>query len=105
MSLITYRTELVSSSAGFDGTDMKKTELGWILVYNNNSHVRTPLTLAQSHNEGRTWEHVLNLESDPTGEFAYPFVLQSQIDPSMLHVCYTFHNTTVHTMAYAQIHF
>ena len=49
-----------------------------LLVWNNNdgsnaqtSGKRTPLTVAISKNEGETWEHMTNLESDPAGWYCY----------------------------------
>jgi hypothetical protein len=49
-----------------------------LLVWNNHQDVdaqhkgkRTPLTVAVSRNEGRTWEKVKNLEDDPDGWYCY----------------------------------
>ena len=50
-----------------------------LLVWNNNSvrdkswhgGNRTPLTIAVSKDEGKTWQHVKNIETDPDGWFCY----------------------------------
>jgi hypothetical protein len=52
-----------------------------LLVWNNHAGVdaahkgkRTPLNVAISRDEGRTWEHVKTLEDDPNGWYCYPAV-------------------------------
>lgn len=52
-----------------------------LLVWNNNADMsaghsgrRTPLSTAVSRNEGLTWEHVRNLETDPNHTYAYTSV-------------------------------
>lgn len=43
-----------------------------LLVWNNTKEkVRTPLTIAVSKDEGKTWEHVRNIEKDPEGWYCY----------------------------------
>lgn len=50
-----------------------------LLVWNNNSEkgkgwhggARTPLTIAVSKDEGKTWQHIKNIESDPDGWYCY----------------------------------
>lgn len=50
-----------------------------LLVWNNNKvkedawhgGVRTPLTIAISKDEGKTWQHIKNIESDPKGWYCY----------------------------------
>lgn len=53
-----------------------------LLVWNDNYEPdhpgfgkRTPLTAAISHNNGKTWTHVKNIESDPTHTYAYTSIL------------------------------
>lgn len=50
-----------------------------VLIWNNtyqpgagHGGKRTPLTAAVSSDEGATWEHIQNLESDPNRTFSYP---------------------------------
>ena len=49
-----------------------------LLVWNNNdgsnpqtAGKRTPLTVAVSKDEGKSWEHIRNIETDPNGWFCY----------------------------------
>lgn len=44
-----------------------------LLVWNNNKtkEIRTPLNIAISKDEGKTWEKVKTLEDDPEGRFCY----------------------------------
>lgn len=50
-----------------------------LLVWNNNGATgpgyfkgqRSPLTVAISRDEGKTWRHLQNLEDDPEGTFCY----------------------------------
>lgn len=53
-----------------------------LLVYNNHDHIdparrgkRTPLTVAISKDDGRTWQHAKNLEDDPHGWYCYTAIL------------------------------
>jgi hypothetical protein len=50
----------------------------WLLVWNNNDGSdpeikgkRTPITVAISKDEGKSWEYVKNLEADPDGWYCY----------------------------------
>ncbi len=50
----------------------------WLLVWNNNDgsnsdikDKRTPLTTAISKDEGKTWKHIKNIQSDPDGWYCY----------------------------------
>jgi len=45
-----------------------------LMAWNNNgsgNDKRTPLTLAVSKDEGKTWEHVRDIEGDPNGNYCY----------------------------------
>jgi hypothetical protein len=42
-----------------------------LLVWNNSPKERFPLTTAISHDEGRTWDHINNLDEDPGHTYAY----------------------------------
>jgi predicted neuraminidase len=67
--------------------DMVKLRDGRIvLAFNNSNKRRTPLTLAMSEDEGKTWPHKRNLIEEP-GEFSYPAIIQDS--KGMLHVTYT----------------
>lgn len=50
----------------------------WLLVWNNNDgsnleikDKRTPITIAVSKDEGRTWEKIKNIHADPDGWYCY----------------------------------
>jgi len=58
-----------------------------IIVFNDSSTSRTPLSVALSLDEGKTWEKPLALESNP-GEYSYPSAIQTE--DGMIHVTYTF---------------
>jgi len=58
-----------------------------LLVFNDSESSRTPLSIARSIDEGRTWEPPLTLESNP-GEYSYPCVIQTQ--DRKIHITYTF---------------
>jgi predicted neuraminidase len=47
-----------------------------IMVWNNNgkSQNRTPLSVAISSNEGKTWDKIKNIENDSAGSFSYPAI-------------------------------
>lgn len=46
-----------------------------LLVWNQSPNQRTPLTAAVSSDEGRTWRHVRQIETDPQHRYAYTSVL------------------------------
>jgi predicted neuraminidase len=91
--------------AGMDGTVMRGApDLGMLLIFNNSTQHRTPLSAAISLDEGHTWQHLFDLEGDPTGSFEYPTVVQSRFNPRIAHVCYTHTNSTSHrNIAFATI--
>jgi predicted neuraminidase len=63
-----------------------------ILVFNNQDNSRTPLHIALSTDEGRTWSEPIRLESNP-GEYSYPSVLQAS--DSRIHIIYTFRRYSI----------
>jgi predicted neuraminidase len=69
------------------GIDLVRTANGDLyLVYNHTRQHRTPLNLARSMDEGKTWKMVATLEEQP-GEFSYPAIIQAQ--DGRLHITYT----------------
>ena len=46
-----------------------------LVVWNHSPTKRTPLSAAVSSDEGETWGHPRNLETDPDASFAYPSML------------------------------
>jgi hypothetical protein len=47
-----------------------------LLVWNNNgiNQTRSPLSIAISRDEGKTWGNIKNIEDDPKGSFCYPAI-------------------------------
>lgn len=78
-------TELLNPSSGIDVVETGKGEL--FLIYNPSTLLRTPLSLARSTDNGKTWDKVHDLETE-IGEFSYPAMIVSQA--GMLEITYTF---------------
>ena len=82
-----YATELPNNNSGID---MIRSEDGKLfLVYNPvgvNWGDRTPISLAVSKDDGKTWEKIRDL-STGEGEFAYPAIIQ---DEDFLYITYTY---------------
>ena len=68
--------------------DLVRTAANWqlFLVYNHSKKDRSPLNLALSEDEGKTWKKVATLE-DQAGEFSYPAIIQAR--DGQLHITYT----------------
>jgi predicted neuraminidase len=58
-----------------------------VLVGNNNERGRSPLHIARSSDDGKTWSQPLMLESNP-GEYSYPSIMQTP--DGNIHVIYTY---------------
>jgi predicted neuraminidase/peroxiredoxin len=63
-----------------------------ILVFNNQDNARTPLHIALSLDEGRSWGKAFELETNP-GEYSYPSVLQTS--DGKIHIIYTFRRYSI----------
>ncbi|HET7841212.1 MAG TPA: sialidase family protein [Terriglobia bacterium] len=63
-----------------------------VLAFNNSTTGRTPLTVALSTDEGRSWPSKRNLETAP-GEFSYPAVIQTR--DGLIHVTYTYQRRSI----------
>lgn len=75
------------------GISMTKLSSGnVVVVFNDSDRMRTPLSIARSIDEGRSWEAPLALESNP-GEYSYPCVIQTQ--DGKIHVTYTYRRYTI----------
>lgn len=83
-------TALKNPDAGIAMTRLRNGNL--VLVFNDSETDRTPLSMARSLDEGRTWEPPLALESNP-GEYSYPCVIQTS--DGKIHVTYTFRRYTI----------
>ena len=79
------------------GTDAVTLTNGWqLLVYNNTTQGRSPLSVAVS-SDGISWLDVMILE-DQQGEFSYPAVIQSS--DSVVHMTYTYLRKTIKHVAF-----
>lgn len=83
-------TGLKNPDAGIAMTRLRNGHL--VLIFNDSATARTPLSIARSLDEGRTWEPPLALESNP-GEYSYPCVIQTA--DGKIHVSYTFRRYTI----------
>ena len=75
------------------GVDMVRLLSGNIaLVYNDTPHGRTPLTVALSTDEGKTWGYKRDLETE-AGEYSYPAVIQTR--DGGIHITYTYRRVSI----------
>ncbi|HEY1188611.1 MAG TPA: sialidase family protein [Gemmata sp.] len=83
-------TNLANPSAGIDCV---KTAAGDVfLIYNPNAILRTPISLARSADDGKTWKKVADLETEP-GEYSYPAIIESSA--GTLEITYTWKRTHI----------
>jgi predicted neuraminidase len=83
-------TALRNPDAGISMTRLTNGHL--VLVFNDSESQRTPLSIARSTDEGRSWERPLFLESNP-GEYSYPCVIESR--DGAVHVTYTYRRYSI----------
>ncbi len=75
------------------GISMRRLRNGHLLLaFNNTDMARSPLHVARSLDEGRTWSTPLELESNP-GEYSYPSVYQTS--SGKIHIIYTFRRYSI----------
>jgi len=75
------------------GISMRRLKNGHVLlVFNNQDHGRSPLHIARSLDDGRTWSKPLELETNP-GEYSYPSILQTS--DGKIHIVYTFRRYSI----------
>ncbi len=85
-----HPTQFKNPDAGISVRRLKNGHV--ILVFNNQDNSRTPLHIALSTDEGRTWSEPLRLETNP-GEYSYPSVLQTS--DGTIHIIYTFRRYSI----------
>ena len=78
-------TDLLNPSSGIDVARTGPSEL--FLIYNPSTLLRTPISLARSADNGKTWAKVHDLETE-VGEFSYPAMIVSE--SGNLEITYTF---------------
>jgi len=83
-------TELPNPSSGIDAVKTREGDV--FLVYNPTTLTRSPLSLARSSDDGKTWKKVADLETEP-GEFSYPAMIESAA--GTLEITYTWKRTHI----------
>ena len=76
------------------GLDCVKTNDGDIfLIYNPVTLGRTPISIARSTDDGKTWKKVIDLDTETSAEFSYPAMIQSS--SGTLEITYTWKRTHI----------
>ena len=83
-------TALPNPNAGLDLLRLARGAL--VVAFNNSRQRRTPLCLALSDDDGRTWPHLRTLEHD-AGEFSYPTLIEAA--DGRIHGVYTWRRQTI----------
>jgi predicted neuraminidase len=83
-------TALPNPSAGIDVVKTREADV--FLIYNPTQLLRSPISLARSTDDGKTWKKVEDLEIE-AGEFSYPAMIQSVA--GTLEITYTWNRTHI----------
>ena len=83
-------TTLANPSAGIDCVRTADGDV--FLIYNPTAFLRTPISLARSTDDGKTWKKVADLETE-AGEFSYPAMIQAA--GGTLEITYTWKRTHI----------
>ena len=96
-------TDIPNNQSGTDAITLRDGR--HVLGYNNFQTIagtrngpRTPLSVAVSTDDGRTFHHVLTLEDSPIADYSYPAVVEGR--DGSLHITYTWRRQRV---AYKQV--
>lgn len=89
------RTPLPNPDSGIDA--VRLTDGRILLCCNPTTRGRTPLIIAVSENDGRTFNDRLTLESAP-GEYSYPAIIQAS--DGKVHVTYTYRRTHIRHVSF-----
>ena len=82
-------TSLPNPNSGIDAVTLRDGRQ--LLVFNNTPRGRTPINVALS-SDGKAWNTVLTLESQP-GEYSYPAVIQAS--DGRVHITYTYRRKSI----------
>jgi predicted neuraminidase len=83
-------TTLSNPNAGIDAVKTREGDV--FLIYNPAPIGRTPISLARSTDDGKSWTKVKDLETE-FGEYSYPAMIQSS--DGMLRMTYTWRRTHI----------
>ena len=83
-------TQWKNPDSGISMTRLQNGHL--LLVFNNQDNARSPLHIARSVDDGRTWSKPMELETNP-GEYSYPSLFQTP--DGMIHIIYTFRRYSI----------
>ena len=82
-----YPTSLPNNNSGIDLVKVPDGQFSSFTTMSRTTRQkRNPLTLAVSTDNGDTWENIMDLETDDTGEFSYPAITYKD---GSLHMTYT----------------
>jgi predicted neuraminidase len=88
-------TALLNPGSGIDG--LTGADGKFYLAYNPSRIARTPLALARSEDDGKTWKTVATAETE-LGEFSYPALIQAS--DGKLHLAYTHNRRHIKHLSY-----
>jgi len=88
-------TELPNPNAAADMVRLRSGSL--VLAFNNTRVGRTPLSVALSRDEGRTWPIIRDLETGP-GEYSYPALIVAS--DGLVHLTYTYRRESIKHVAF-----
>ncbi len=83
-------TSLNCPESGIAMTKLKNGHI--LLVHNDSTLARSPLSLTRSTDDGKTWERPMALETNP-GEYSYPCILQTA--DGRIHISYTWRRYSI----------
>lgn len=87
--------DLLNPGSGIDGVTGK--DGAFYLAYNDSAKGRTPLKIARSKDDGKTWENVATAEETP-GEYSYPALIQGS--DGKLRLVYTWQRKHIKYLTY-----
>jgi predicted neuraminidase len=88
-------TDLLNPGSGIDGVTAR--DGTFYLAYNDSVRSRTPLRIARSTDDGKTWKNVATAE-EAAGEYSYPSIIQAS--DGKLHLVYTWNRKHIKHLVY-----